>query len=145
MPSEETNAITRREWRELGFFYELDDIGKRWRIVGSRSGLGRFCDELANFAANPKNEQLSEHVHLGPYMYLEIGSWSTPETTDHWIAGPLASLRYLADVMRTRIILARATDVLYFRDVYAPGSPYELTLELRDDDFDPAKEDEACW
>jgi hypothetical protein len=145
MPSEQTNVATRRKWRELGFFYDRDDIEKRWRIVGTRGGLSRFCDELVAFAGNSKNEAKSEHVHLGPYMYLELGSWPYPQITDHWIAGPLSTLRGLADVIRLKLASAAVGDVISFRDVFAPGSPYDLILELRSDGFDPAKEDSACW
>jgi len=43
MPSEATNNATRREWRELGFFYDRDDENKVWRLTGSRAGLLRFA------------------------------------------------------------------------------------------------------
>jgi hypothetical protein len=36
MPSEATNRATRREWRELGFFYLRDDRTKVWTLAGSR-------------------------------------------------------------------------------------------------------------
>ncbi len=39
VPSKEANAVTKREWRELGFFYDRDERAKRWRIVGSASGV----------------------------------------------------------------------------------------------------------
>jgi hypothetical protein len=39
MPSEATNRATRREWRELGFFYLRDDRTKVWTLAGSRAGL----------------------------------------------------------------------------------------------------------
>jgi hypothetical protein len=145
MPSEQTNIATQREWRELGFFYDRDDVEKQWRIVGTRAGLERFCEELVAFAGNSKNEQKSEHVHLGPYMYLELGSWPVPQITDHWIAGPLSTLRDLANVVRSSAATAALGAVFSLRDAFAPGSPYDLVLELRDDGFDPAKEDPGCW
>jgi hypothetical protein len=145
MASEQTNTETQREWRELGFFYDCDDVEKRWRIVGTRAGLYRFCDELLAFAGNSKNEQQSEHVHLGPYMYLELGSWPTPQITDHWIAGPLSALRDLALVARSKVAPAAVGATFSLRDAFAPESPYDLlVLELRADGFDPAKEDPAC-
>jgi hypothetical protein len=105
----------------------------------------RFCDEVAAFAENIRNEAASEHIHLGPYTYLEIGSWPTPEITDHWIAGPLPTLRELANAMRANISAARDGDIISMRTQYSPQSPYDLTLELRADNFDPAQEDAACW
>lgn len=145
MPSEQINIATQREWRELGFFYDRDDVEKRWRIVGTRAGLERFCEELVAFAGSSKNEPHSEHVHLGPHMYLELGSWPAPQITDHWIAGPLSTLRELAHVARSRLASAAVGAELSLRDAFAPESPYDLVLELRADGFDPAKEDSACW
>lgn len=145
MPSEETNVATRHEWRALGFFYDCDDVQKQWRIVGSRAGLERFYEELIAFAGNRKNEPTSEHVHLGPYMYLKLGSWPEPQIIDHWIAGPLSTLRELAHVVRLKVASAAVGEAFSLRDAFAPGSPYDLVLELRDDGFDPAKEDPACW
>jgi len=145
MPSEQTNIATQREWRELGFYYDRDDAQMRWRIVGTRVGLGRFCEELSAFASNSRNEPKSEHVHLGPYMYLEFGSWPTAQITDHWIAGPLPALRDLARLARSRLTSAAVGAEFSLRDAFAPGSPYDLVLELRDDGFDPAREDSACW
>ena len=145
MPSEQTNIATRREWRELGFYCDRDDAAKQWRIVGTRAGLERFAAELSAFGGNSKNEPQSEHVHLGPYMSLELGSWPAPQITDHWVAGPLSTLRDLAVLVRSRVAAAAVGAAFSLRDAFAPGSPYDLVLELRDDGFDPAKEDSACW
>jgi hypothetical protein len=77
-------------------------------------------------------------------MYLELGSWPTPQITDHWIAGPLSALRDLALVARSRVASAAVGAAFSLRDAFAPESPYDLVLELRADGFDPAKEDPAC-
>jgi hypothetical protein len=66
---------TRREWRELGFFYDRDDVSKEWRLVGSREGLRHFAGLLRAYVADPRNEMKSEHEHYGPYMYLEVMTW----------------------------------------------------------------------
>jgi hypothetical protein len=124
MPAEKINEIARREWRELGFYYYQDNNSKEWLLRGSRGGLMRFADLLRQYVGDPRNRKLSEHDHLGPYMYLEIGTWNRPEITEHWIAGTLDDLN---------------------RHDYAPDSPYELVLEVCDDGFDPAKADPACW
>ena len=39
MRSEKKNEAIRREWRELGFFYDRNDSAKAWLIRGSRAGL----------------------------------------------------------------------------------------------------------
>ncbi|MCL6106884.1 MAG: hypothetical protein M1309_06025 [Actinobacteria bacterium] len=145
MPSERTNEATRREWRELGFFYDRDDDAKVWRIIGTRIGVQSFISALAKFASNLRNERLSEHDHLGPYMYLKIGSWPEPEITDDWIAGPLWSLGRLSDEIKNRVAEANNNESLLFREFFAPDSLYELSIELRPEPFDPAKEDPNCW
>ena len=75
MPSDATNQSTRREWRELGFFYDRDDQAKVWQLTGSRAGLLRFRDVLRSYAADPGNDLKSEHQHYGPYGYLEVMTW----------------------------------------------------------------------
>jgi hypothetical protein len=67
MASERVNQATRKEWRELGFFYERDDEGKEWRILGARSGIGKFANILREYSQDLVNLKLSEHDHIGPY------------------------------------------------------------------------------
>ena len=145
MPTEKVNEITRLEWRELGFFYDRNTESKEWRVVGSARGLLSFLQELRNYALNPGNAALSEHIHLGPYMYLKIGTWSKPEITDDWIAGPPESFLELAAVAENLIPMARIGQVFKLREVFAPSSQYELLLEVANDEFDPARADAACW
>ena len=145
MPSAEINEETRRQWRELGFFYDRIDSAKEWRIVGSREKLCRLGKILRDYAADSRNEVVSEHAHYGPYMYLEIGTWTNSEITDHWIAGPLNKLLELAEIIESRIEKANVGDEIKLRDAFAPSSPYEVVLEVKDDSFDPALADSACW
>jgi hypothetical protein len=141
MPSKVVNEATRRDWRKLGFFYDKDSQLKEWRLVGSRQGLSRLVDILDRYAANPVNKTLSEHEHLGPYMYLEIGTWSEPVITDHWIAGTLGDLSRLAAIIRKFLDTAGTGDALKVRELFSPASDYELILLVREDGFDPASAD----
>src|SRR5215813_5574739 len=102
-PSEATNASTRQEWRELGFFYDYDEKKKEWYFVGSKSGLEKFRDILLKYANNPKNDQKSEHDHYGPYMYLEIMTWDNPDINDHCIQGKLSDLRKLGELVGQKL------------------------------------------
>jgi hypothetical protein len=145
VPTEKVNEATRQEWRELGFFYDRDDETKEWLIRGSRAGLFGFARTLREYSKNPRRQQLSEHDHLGPYMYLEIGTWSARVIDDHWIAGTLEDLSVLSALITERVSKAKEGDVLMLREAYAPASPYELRLEARGDEFDPAAADKACW
>jgi hypothetical protein len=95
MPSDDVNQWTRREWRELGLFYDRNDETKVWRLIGSRSGLLRFRDALLAYADDPGNDYESEHEHYGPYSYLEIVTWPEPGFDDHAIRGSLPDLKRL--------------------------------------------------
>lgn len=145
MPSTEINEATRREWRELGFFYDRVDSAKEWRIVGSKEKLRGLGTILRDYVADRRNETISEHEHYGPYMYLEIGTWTSPEITDHWTAGPLEELLKLAEIVESRLDKANAGDEVKLRETFAPTSSYELVLEVKDESFDPAVADPACW
>lgn len=145
MPSQAINEVTRREWRELGFYYERDDEAKEWLIVGTKQGLARFASQLRRFASDPKNDSPSEHEHFGPYMYLEVGTWHQAEITDHWIAGPVKDLLRLAALIDKRVQESMVGQRIALRSEFSPTSPYEIALEIRDDGFDPALADSACW
>jgi hypothetical protein len=63
MLSNATNQATRREWRELGFFYDRNDQKGVWRLIGSRSGLLQFRDALLAHVGDPGNDYKSEHEY----------------------------------------------------------------------------------
>src|SRR6185437_8478991 len=111
MPSDAVNQATQREWRELGFFYERDNGSMEWRIRGSCAGLLKFAHIFLDYSANPRRQKLSEHNHFGPYMYLEIGTWSEPVIDNHWIAGKLADLNRLSNLISRKLSMARKGDV----------------------------------
>jgi hypothetical protein len=145
VPSEATNEATRREWRELGYYYERDDERREWILVGSRASLTGFAQCVRAFASDPKNAGISEHDHLGPYMYLEIGTWNEPQITDHWIAGPPADMLRLAVLIEHQLASSIVGQCITLRSKFAPGSPYELRMKVKDESFDPAAADSNCW
>lgn len=115
MPSAEINETTQREWRELGYFYDRDDDAKEWGLIGSKAGLRQFATAMQEYAETPGNELISEHEHFGPYRYLEVGTWATPEITDHWIAGPLSEIRKLAHTVISRLDKMSVGDSIQLR------------------------------
>jgi hypothetical protein len=143
MPSDATNEATRREWRELGFFYDRDEVSREWRVTGSRSGLLRLRDLLLAYVADPRNRAESEHEHYGPYQYLEVMTWSEEGFDDHAIRGPLSDLERLARIIEGRVTEAAPGATIRIREDFAASSPYSLVLEVREDDFDPATADSA--
>jgi hypothetical protein len=141
MPSDKVNKQTRREWRELGFFYDRDDEAKVWRFIGSRAGLIRFRDALLAYVADPRNALDSEHEHYGPYMYLKVMTWQEAGFDDNAIRAPLADLARLAALVETKLTTAQAGSVVRIQEEFVADSPYALVLEVREDGFDPATAD----
>src|SRR5882672_6668075 len=103
MPSEATNDATRREWRELGFFYDRDDANKVWRLTGSRAGLLRFRDVLLSYVTDPRNASDSEHEHYGPYSYLEVMTSPNAGFDHHEIYGSVSDLRRLSVLIDAKL------------------------------------------
>ena len=132
---------TRREWRELGFFYDYDEPQACWRLVGSRTGLLKFCDLLRQYADNPRNDKPSEHDHYGPYMYLEVMTWHEAQITDHAIAGSLHDLRRLAELCHEKLAHAQPGHVVTIDREYSTGNTARLQFEVQVDDFDPPTAD----
>lgn len=141
MPSDTSNKATRREWRELGFFYHRDDQTKVWKLTGSRAGLLRFRDALLSYVAEPRNALQSEHEHYGPYSYLEVMTWPEPGFDNHAIRGTVADLARLAALIEAKIAIARPSSTVRIQEEFATDSPYALVFDLREDGFDPAAAD----
>jgi hypothetical protein len=145
VPSATTNEATRREWRDLGFFYERDDAAQVWTIRGSIDGLNRFAAEIERYASKPNHTVISEHDHFGPYLYLKIGTWPAPQLNGDWIAGPLSFLTDLAQEIRSRLNAAAVGQTLSLRGFFEPSESYDLLLKIEPDSFDPAEADAGCW
>ena len=136
-----TDASARDEWRELGFFYELNKDLQQWRFVGSRAGLLRFRDLLVDRVAKSTNADDSGDVDHRPLVRFAITTWPDPEIDDHGVSGSLEDLRHLATIVERKLSGARPGDRVRIGRDYAPASDYVLALDLRGDDFDPASED----
>lgn len=142
-PSEKVNQATTKEWRELGFYYRFDDKTTRWLLAGSKTGLQEFAHIVANYASNPRNEGISEHMHLGPYMYLEIMTWSEAKITSHAIGGTLSDLHRLAELINDAVSRAQVGDQITIDSQYSSHNEAALVLEVQAEDFDPASADSA--
>jgi hypothetical protein len=130
-----------QEWRDLGFFYDLNEQSRTWKLIGSRSGLLRFRDVLLEYVADPNNTQISEHEHYGPYLYMEIMTWPEPGFDHHAIRGTLPDLERLAAIVEAKLAAAQAGETVRIQDEFAANSPYALILDVREDGFDPASAD----
>ena len=134
------NDVTRREWRELGFFYNCGENTSRWRLVGSHAGLLKFADILDSYATNSRNSTLSEHEHYGPYFYLKLMTWQEPEITNSAICGALADFQRLANMVREKLSSSMAGSTFVIGHEYAMGTG-SIEFDIREDGFDPPGED----
>lgn len=129
----------RSEWRRLGFHYDRDDESKRWIITGSAAGLRAFAAAIRTYAADSENDWASCHCNLGPYDFLEIGTWDSAIIDGHWIAGRLGDLQALSTYIEEWIDAAQDVGAcLSVRSFFSPGSPYDVWLRLESDGFDPS-------
>lgn len=141
MPTESVNEMTRKEWLDLGFYYDRDDCEKIWKVSGAKSGLFKLSKLIEDYANDSENDVISHHENFGPYSYFEIGTWSEPEITGHWIAAPLDRLAALASDIFSIVQNGAVSQKILLRDRFSPNSPYELMLEIKDDDFLPYADD----
>lgn len=139
---EPVDEQTRTEWREFGFHLEPVPESRSYRAMGSRSGLLKFVQLLRDYVADPRNAMLSEHEHYTPYGWVEVMTWDRPGMDDHAIFGTLDDLGRLAGLVETAVTGMRPGSRLCIREEYSPDCEYALVLEMRDDDFDPASEDQ---
>jgi len=132
---------TRRDWRDFGYYYTIDDTAKEWHLHGSASGLLNFARSLEAYAANPASVGPSEHEHLGPHMYLVLTTWPTAKLDGHGVFGQAGDLLRLASVVRGYLASASAGQVLRICQEFTPSAEYTLCLHVHQDGFDPASLD----
>lgn len=134
---------TRKEWRELGFYYELKD--NKWVFIADKKGLLRFAELLRKYGNNPRRNKLSEHDHYGPYMYLKIMTWNTPNIDEETISGSLQDLLRLSQLVESHLSHCKPNDKFVIGADYAPNHKCELEFQIQKDGFDPAQPDPMDW
>jgi hypothetical protein len=144
MASPTTNKRTRREWRELGFFYDRDDDAKCWLVKGSGAGVLAFVTLLRAYGRNPRNGALSEHEHYGPYQYLKFMTWTGPRLDGHAIQGRLDDFDRLAGLVESKLRAVGVGAVFEIGTEYSSASEYVLRVQVAEDGFDPAAADPSC-
>ena len=136
-----TEDEIKQQWRDLGFFCELDDVKKAWILTGSRAGLLFFPDLLLGYVADPSNEADGSQKQYDPYGSLKVMTWPEAGFGGNAIRGSHVALAHLAEIVDAKLASALAGDRLLIRDEYSATSPYSLILDVRADGFDPASKD----
>ena len=140
-PADLTDDHIKKQWRELGFFCELDEEKQLWTLTGSRKGLLYFPDLLLGYVADPKNATDGAKQHYGPYGSLEIMTYPEAGFDGNAIRGSLTDLTRLAELVGEKLATAEPGSPIVIRDEFAATSPYSLLLDVRADGFDAASTD----
>jgi hypothetical protein len=144
--SVELKNEARREWRELGFFFNYDAAARKWIVVGPPSGIRKFRAMLVAYGTEPSPGALSEHEHYGPYQDLKLVTWSAAEIRKDGIYGRPSDFVRLADEV-DRALESGATSVVvgagFTGSAATDSGRNELEIQVAPDDFDPASADSA--
>jgi hypothetical protein len=138
---EMTEEAIRKQWRELGFFSEVDNEKRVWTLTGSRAGLLYFPDLLLGYVADPQHASDGANMRYGPYGSLEVMTWPEAGFNGNAIRGSLVALAHLAELIEVKLASAEAGSPIRIRAEFAPESQYTLVLDVRADGFDPASAD----
>lgn len=132
------------EWNELGFYYDCDDrlSVNQWRFFGSRKGLYNFALLLDEYINNPQNSIVGEHEHYGPYCYLKIMTWDSPQITEKCITGTIEDLKNLKTVISEKILQSQAGDTFNIDKDYGVNNTITAKFFVMKDDFEPFSMDE---
>lgn len=136
-----TEEQIKQQWRELGFFCELDDEKKVWILTASRAGLLYFPDLLLGYVADPQYASDGAHKQYGPYGSLEVMTYPQAGFDGRAIRGSLDDLARLAELIEAKLATAEPGTPIRIREEFAPDSRYSLVLDVRADTFDPASTD----
>jgi hypothetical protein len=138
---EMTEEHIKQQWRQLGFFCELDDQKKVLTLTGSRAGLLYFPDLLLGYVTHPQYASDGAREHYGPYGSLQVMTWPEAGFDGKAIRGTLTNLASLAELVSAKLASAEPGESIRIRDEFAPDCRYTLLLEVRADGFDPASAD----
>lgn len=136
------DEMLRREWRELGVFYETDNETKEWKIYGDRKGIENLGTIIKDYCDTAGSSQISEHVHLGPYSYLKIMTWDSPFITTDVIAGTIDDLKKLSGLIKEKLRNANTGDSFTIDKEFGDNNEAKITINVMTDNFDPATMDE---
>ena len=138
------NHTTIDEWRELGFYYDLNEDNdiKEWRFFGSREGILSFTSFLNEYANRVDKETISEHDHLGPYNYLKIMTWDKAIITDQYFAGTIRDIKTLGNLIGEKLNNTKAGGAFSIDHDYGTGNTATAKFFVMADTFDPASMDD---
>ena len=131
------------EWRELGFYYDLEEsLNKNeWKFYGSKQGLSNFVKLLEDYTNKSANGLLSEHDHFGPYSYLKIMTWDKPVITENYIAGTIKDLNSFKNILAEKLEKVPVGQSFTIDKEYGIDNTATAKFFIMKDDFDPVSMD----
>ena len=130
------------QWRDLGFFFDLDnrpEVGQ-WRFYGSKAGLNKLSFILATYVSDLKNAKPGEHEHYGPYWNFKITTSDVPQITAEGFQGSLDNLNTLKNILEHTI--EETTIGMSSVIEYGEISDYSARIFVMSNDFKPESLDE---
>ncbi|TKB45295.1 Imm32 family immunity protein [Thalassotalea mangrovi] len=128
--------LTSNEWRELGFFYTINETQSEWVLTGSKLGLKNFSDLLHQFSL--KEESHGDHFHIEPHWYLTLTSSDEPMIDKRGVWGRPSDFSALAKLISDKLEISSPNDSIVIKNEYAPKAEYSLVIHVKKQDFDPA-------
>lgn len=140
---DDIDEMIKQEWRDLGFFYDLERYNdfRQWKFYGSKHGLFNLIKLLEDYTAKKSNDYLSEHDHYGPYHYLKIMTWSKPEITENHFAGTISDLNVLKEIIAKKLNVTGVGHTFLISNEYGEGNTASARFFVMADDFDPVSMD----
>lgn len=137
----EREPVTRRAWRDLGFFYDYDEARQYWLIKCDIAGGMKLVNLLRQYSTDPTKSLESEHIHLGPYGSFEIITAQAPNISDHAIEGTQQDISRLALIIEQKLADASPYDVFVIDKEFCEGNEVAIEIEIRQENFDPSSLD----
>jgi hypothetical protein len=132
----------RENWREIGFYYQRDDVSLIWQIIGSRAGLKRLCGTLKTYVRDfDAHVRTGDRGLTGPYKYLKVVNWHMASILRDGIYGPLESIQGLATTIEEKLNLHNPGECFIIDEEYSDVNAYKLELVVREDEWDPSNVD----
>ncbi len=138
-----TDEMIKQEWRDLGFYYEIEEYNdfKQWKFYGSKKGLFNLIKLLEDYTAKKSKDCISEHDHYGPYSYLKIMTWSKPEITENYFAGTISDLNVLKEIIAGKLDVTDVGQTFVISNEYGEGNTASARFFVMAVDFDPVSMD----
>lgn len=135
------DELDKKEWVKLGFYYSYNKEVRRWEFTGDKVGLRNFYSEILAYVNSQTSNQLSEHVHLGPYAFLKIVTWDRPVINQDGFYGSLNDLKRLASIFITNLDLTTENGSFIIDKEYSEKNEASLIVNVKEKGFDPTSLD----